>query len=170
MIGCVGVEIEYEVTFPATKAGLFTVGFQFKSGGEVVISRTIEGVFENGNGSYGVKFTHNAALSGVIEWDTWDDNICVAREDVNIFSAASSGGGSGSIPVTISVLADEKPLDNVSIYVTTDIYGLNVVAGTVYTDTFGEASMLLDAGVYYVWKQLAGFNFTNPETITVVAP
>ena len=28
-------------------------------------------------------------------------------------------------------------------------------------------SFLLDAGTYYAWKQLAGYNFTNPEAFTV---
>jgi hypothetical protein len=167
MNGYAGEEIEYTVTFPASKAGLSTVGFVFKSSGVAIGSRSIVGVFENGYGSYGVKHTHSAPFSGIIEWDTGDSDVKRAREDVNVTSPLGLASGSGSIPVTISVLSDEKPLDNVSIYVTTDIYGLNVVAGTLYTDSFGNATMQLDPGVYYVWKQLAGINFTNPEQITV---
>lgn len=96
----------------------------------------------------------------------------VEQIDALLSSTHGSGlwggsGGSGSISTTISVIADEIPLDNVAIYVTSDIYGNNIVAGTLYTDTFGEATFLLDAGTYYVWKQLSGFNFTNPEIITV---
>lgn len=60
------------------------------------------------------------------------------------------------------------PLDGVAVWVSTDAAGTNVVAGTRYTDDAGTVTFLLDAGsTYYVWKQRAGFTFTNPEEVTV---
>lgn len=91
MNGYTNQEIEYSVTFPATKAGLTTIGYQFKSGGENIGNRVTAGVFENGNGSYGTKHTHSAAFSGIIIWDTGDSDIKRASEDVNIITAATGG-------------------------------------------------------------------------------
>jgi hypothetical protein len=98
-----------------------------------------------------------------------------AQIDTQLTSTHGTGSwtadvaGSGSILTKIIVSVNNILLDNVAIYATTDIYGNNVVAGTLYTDTFGEVSFMLDPGVYYIWKHLSGYNFTNPETITVTA-
>jgi hypothetical protein len=60
-----------------------------------------------------------------------------------------------------------NPMDNVQIWITTDEAGSNVVAGALYTNTAGEATFMLDAGTYYVWREKGGFNFTNPQSWTV---
>ena len=60
-----------------------------------------------------------------------------------------------------------NPMDNVQIWITTDESGANVVAGALYTNTAGEATFMLDAGTYYVWREKGGYNFTNPQTWTV---
>jgi hypothetical protein len=60
-----------------------------------------------------------------------------------------------------------NPMDNVQIWISTDEGGANVVAGAIYTDTAGEATFMLDAGTYYVWREKGGYNFTNPQTWTV---
>ena len=41
------------------------------------------------------------------------------------------------------------------------------LAGTLSTDALGKVTFMLDAGDYYGWVQVAGFNFTNPTTFTV---
>ncbi len=77
-----------------------------------------------------------------------------------------SGSGSGAVSTTVTVTVSSLPRDGVEVWVTTDLAGLNVVANGV-TDALGEVDFLLDAGTYFVWKQLAGVNFTNPQTMVV---
>ena len=75
--------------------------------------------------------------------------------------------GSGSAATTILCQVGGVPIDGVEVWITTDIGGANVVAGTVSTDALGEADFMLDPGDYYVWRQKSGYNFTNPQTQTV---
>lgn len=62
---------------------------------------------------------------------------------------------------------DENPMDNVQVWITTDEAGVNVIAGTLLTDAQGQATFMLDEGTYYVWREKAGKNFTNPQTWSV---
>lgn len=76
--------------------------------------------------------------------------------------------GPGSIEWTVLITDDNDiPLDGVAVWVSTDSAGANVIAGTLYTDAFGEATFMLDAGTCYLWKQLAGYDFTNPVEMVV---
>ena len=79
----------------------------------------------------------------------------------------SSLGGSGAVAKTVTITNGASPLDGVEVWVSTDAGGSNVVAGTLSTNSFGQVTFMLDAGNYYVWTQLAGYNFTNPTSITV---
>lgn len=81
-------------------------------------------------------------------------------------SGSGGGGGSGAISTTVTITVSGLPRDGVEVWATTDAGGLNVVASGV-TDAMGQVTFLLDAGTYYVWKQLSGVNFTNPETTVV---
>ncbi len=79
--------------------------------------------------------------------------------------------GTGAVTWTQTVEdGSSNGIDNVAVWVSTDVGGSTIVAGTKYTDTNGEVTFQLDAGTYYVWKQHGGYNFTNPETIVVTAP
>ncbi len=75
--------------------------------------------------------------------------------------------GSGSETVTITVTDGTDPVDGAAVWISTDSGGANVVAGTRYTGATGEVVFLLDPGIYHVWKQKAGLEFTNPESIEV---
>ena len=55
------------------------------------------------------------------------------------------------------------PMDNVAVWITTDSGGNNVIAGTLHTNAQGKVIFMLDVGTYYVWRELAGYNFTNPQ-------
>jgi hypothetical protein len=85
-------------------------------------------------------------------------------------SDAGAGSGAGAIVSVITVNVSASPEDGVEVWVSTDIEGTNVVAGTLTTDAFGQVTFMLDAGTYFLWKQKAGVNFTNPEEIVVTAP
>ncbi len=77
-----------------------------------------------------------------------------------------SGGGMGAIAKTVTITVSGLPRDGVEVWITTDSAGVNVVASGT-TDALGEVDFMLDAGTYYVWKQLSGVDFTNPETMVV---
>lgn len=95
----------------------------------------------------------------------------VGQIDTQLSNTHGSGlwggeAGTGAISWPIMVDDGTNPLDGVDVWITTDEAGLNVVARG-YTDTLGVVTFQLDAGNYYLWKQLAGWTFTNPEDITV---
>ena len=72
--------------------------------------------------------------------------------------------GSGAITHTYTVTDGVNPIENVDVWVTTDIENTIVVAGTSKTDVSGEVTFYLDAGTYYFWSQKSGFSFPNPDT------
>lgn len=87
--------------------------------------------------------------------------------DVEV-STVAAAIGSGLLSCTWTQNDGQgHPMDNVQIWITTDEAGSNVVAGALYTDTAGEATFMLDAGTYYVWREKGGYNFSNPQTWTV---
>jgi len=75
--------------------------------------------------------------------------------------------GAGAVEVTYTLLSTVGPFDPIpdaDVWVTTDIGGLNVIAGG-RTDALGEVVFWLDSGTtVYVWRQKTGWNFTNPDT------
>ena len=89
---------------------------------------------------------------------------------VQTSNGGSGGGGnigSGAIAHTVSVSVGGSPLAGADVWVTTDQAGNFVVAGTLVTDASGSVTFQLDAGDYYQWVQLSGYNFSNPSSITV---
>jgi hypothetical protein len=90
----------------------------------------------------------------------------VYRFTTNALEQAPTGGaGSGAIAKTLTVTDGTDPLDNVNVWVTTDAAGSNVIASG-QTDANGHVTFHCDAGTYYVWCELAGYNFNNPATET----
>lgn len=84
-----------------------------------------------------------------------------------IAGEAGSAVGPGSIRKEITITSLGVPVDGAAVWVTMDVSGLNVIAGTLTTDTFGNVEFMLDAGTYYVWAQRAGVNFPNPSIVSV---
>lgn len=105
---------------------------------------------------------------------TVDTASIAAAVDVTLSAAhgngiwGSSAGGTGSQSFVVTVGVNGSPLDGASVWITTDEEGDNIVAGSLITDAFGQVTFTLDPGDYFLWKQHAGFNFTNPESITVI--
>lgn len=76
--------------------------------------------------------------------------------------------GAGGIETVITIEdSGAIPIQGVEVWITTDALGLNVVAGTAVTNTFGIVTFYLDAGTYYIWKLKPEYSFTNPATIVV---
>ena len=105
--------------------------------------------------------------------EVWDDDAVLssvwtdakaAYIDAAISSRGTLGSGSTSWPVTITVAG--LPVEGVDVWVSTDSLSANVIARGV-TNGSGVVTFMLDAGTYYCWKQLNGYTFTNPESMTV---
>ncbi len=80
-----------------------------------------------------------------------------------IAGAVGPGGTEWEIIITDGV----NPIDNVRVWLTTDEIGSNTIANQI-SDADGSTNFMLDLDVtYYIWKEKAGFNFTNPEATTV---
>jgi hypothetical protein len=99
--------------------------------------------------------------------DTVADAILVDTGTTLPAQIAAGGGGSGAISTPITITDGVNPLDGVLVWVTTDSAGTNTVASG-YTNTAGLVTFMLDAGAYFVWQQLASYNFTNPQNLSVV--
>jgi hypothetical protein len=76
------------------------------------------------------------------------------------------GAGAIAFTYTLTSSVDASPISDADVWVTTDLGGSNVVASGT-TDINGQITFYLDAGTVYVWRQKAGWNFTNPDTETV---
>lgn len=80
---------------------------------------------------------------------------------------SSVGSGAISYVVTVTQPDGTTPISGCSVWITTDSGGSNTIAGPLYTNTSGNATFLLAAGSYYLWRTIPGWNFTNPTSITV---
>jgi len=87
--------------------------------------------------------------------------------DANAVTGGGQPIGSGAISHTITVNIDGNPATAVDAWVTTDVAGTNVVAGTLVSNNAGQVTFQLDAGSYYLWCQRSGVNFSNPTAFTV---
>jgi len=91
---------------------------------------------------------------------------------LNATVASRATLGTGAIPYTPdrAVDPDDNPLDGVDTWINTD--GANSTIGVLArasTNSLGliNPPFMLDAGTYYVWRQLGGYSFSNPETVVV---
>ncbi len=115
----------------------------------------------------------------------WYKYLSPAAESVSagIFAISASGVGTtqqnllgqignsisglGAIAHTVNVQVDSVNIIGAEVWITSDIGGVNFVAGTLTTNGEGNITFYLDAGTYYVFVRASGHNFTNPTTITV---
>lgn len=78
-----------------------------------------------------------------------------------------SGSGSTSYTVTVTKADGTSPLEGCAVWVSSDVAGNSIQAGTLYTNSAGQAVFSLDLGTHYLWRQLQGWEFTNPTLFTV---
>jgi len=107
-------------------------------------------------------------LSEVAAVKAVTDKLDTALEpDGAVYRLVASSAGAGSETVTIECLdASSLPLEGVAVWVTDDLAGSSIKAGTLYSNTLGRVTVYLDPGAYYVWRQ-GGANWSNPQSITV---
>jgi len=90
----------------------------------------------------------------------------VANLDAKVSSRITSGVG--AIVHTTTILNPANlPIEGVAAWITSDVSGQNIVAGTQYSSTNGTVSFMLDSGSYYIWMQKSEWNFSNPTQFTV---
>ena len=84
-------------------------------------------------------------------------------------SAYAPATGSGSSTYVVTTLQPDglTAIEGCAVWISTDSAGATVVAGTLYTSAAGVATFTIDPGAYYLWRQLGGWNFSNPTAITV---
>lgn len=78
--------------------------------------------------------------------------------------ATVHGLGTGATAKTYTLTDGVDPIENATVWVSTDSAGSNVVAQGI-TNTSGQVTFYLDSGTtYYIWRQKSGYTFTNPDT------
>jgi hypothetical protein len=96
----------------------------------------------------------------------------VAQIDAQLSSTHGAGKwaeqGSGSVVWTYLVtdVITHNPIDGVSVNVTTDELGTNIIAQGV-SNALGQVVFYLDPGTYYMWSYRSGYMFANPDTEVV---
>ena len=163
------VIIPRSVAFGDSKTGLATVGLTLLNpDGTTHTARTTTDVYEIAGGGYGKNITFPDNWKGILKWDSGEGSPIYAYEDYNYLEMSGSNVGAGALSCTWTQ-KDEggTPMDNVQVWISEDIGGTNIIAGTLLTNSSGEVTFMLDANTYYVWREKAGYNFANPQTWAV---
>lgn len=85
-------------------------------------------------------------------------------------SGIGGSTGSGSSSVTINIKVGGLNIENAQVWISTDSAGTSIAAGTMLTNSAGNATFLLDAGVtYYLWMQKDGINPIRGQSFVAVA-
>ena len=87
--------------------------------------------------------------------------------DAEVYTSSLTSAGAEIFTYT-ALVNGTIPLSNTEVWVTVDSAGTNVIASGL-TNVAGQVTFLLDPGTYYLWQQKPGYDFSNPQTITVTA-
>ena len=157
------------VAFGASKIGLPSVGITLLNpDGSEHTARTTDDIYEIAGGGYGKDITFPVNWKGIIKWDSGEALPIYAYEDYNYLTMTGENEGTGSLPCTWTQKTEAGvPMDSVRIWISHDLAGSEIIAGTLKTNANGEVTFMLDAGTYYVWRSKRGYAFTNPQTWSV---
>jgi len=97
---------------------------------------------------------------------TVDSQHVPAFASKKLASIVTCGTGSVNWEYTVTEPDMVTPIEDVGVYVSTDIAGTNIIANG-FTDIFGTITFHLDPGTYYLWCYKTGYSFTNPDTEVV---
>jgi hypothetical protein len=82
----------------------------------------------------------------------------------------AAGVGADQVTITITDPDTLFPVADADVWISSDLAGLNVIAGTLQSDGAGKVLFLLDAGVtYYLWMQKEGQKDIRGEEFVAVA-
>ena len=122
----------------------------------------------------GYTLTVTPPTAGAIADAVWDEATAGHQTSGTTGRALTDAGGGGggiagpgALERTIGVTVGGNPLQGAAIWVATDPDGANVIAGPLITDSFGEVTVLLDAGTYYAWVRLDGYVAIVGQPISV---
>lgn len=98
----------------------------------------------------------------------WDGSATFGNSALATLIAGLGGSGAGAIEWTYTLTSSVggAAIPDAEVWVTSDAGGVTVLASG-RTNASGEVTFWLDAGTVYVWRQKAGWNFTNPDTEVV---
>jgi hypothetical protein len=103
------------------------------------------------------------SVTGTGSEEVYDDNNSPAGED-------TAGPGADHCTLTFTNTTTALPIADADVWITTDLAGENVVAGTLQTNSSGEATFLLDEGeTYYSWLQKGGVNSIRGQSFVAEA-
>lgn len=91
------------------------------------------------------------------------DSVSVVVTPIGI--GGDEMGPGGTIVYLRTQTSGGVPISHSAAWITTDVLGTNVIAGTLFTDANGIAGFLLDNGAYFAWFQNPGWNFNNGNPI-----
>ena len=169
-----------DVTAAVWSAGTRTLTAISDSAGVTTLLQRILGIIRTASGDATAETAQTTAIRNGL---ATEQNVTDAAQSVidhgdgdGGWGDVGAGGGVAGEGATewddLTVNVDGAPAGDVAVWVTTDVEGDNVVAGTVFTNSFGRLTnpFMLDAGgTYYVWLRKTGANFVNPATIQVPA-
>lgn len=101
----------------------------------------------------------------------WQDAMIMIATEVTM-TAAFFPTGAIEFTYTVTDYNRGLPLEDVAVWISTDILGANII-WVGQTDITGVAKSILnakpwlDAGTYYFWRQKTGYTFINPDTEVV---
>jgi hypothetical protein len=134
------------------------------SGAYSELTDSLEAIRDAGSGD---ATAANQALMMGSSFATGTDSLEAIRDRGDDAWSSSIGGGAFEISLTIK-LSDASLVPECDCVLTTsngdpatDVYA------SVRSSSAAIALFTCDAGTYYLWRQKAGFNFTNPKTVTV---
>lgn len=105
--------------------------------------------------------------SGAGSYDNTSDSDEAIADAVALLSGST---GSGADNVTVNIKVAGVNVADADVWITSDSAGANVVAGTLQTDSNGNATFLLDAGnTYYLFAQKDGMNPIIGQSFVAVA-
>jgi hypothetical protein len=140
-------------------------------GGSIpTVAQIADGVWDEANadhvaaGSTGNKL--NAAGTAADPWSTSIPGSYTAGTAGYIMGNTLVGPGAGEATLTVKTTGGTA-IDNVKVWLTTDEAGTARYSGPLYTASDGTVDFMVDEDVtYYVWRERAGYTFSNPQTWT----
>jgi len=110
----------------------------------------------------------NTIVTGVTEVLVDDTGTYLCHDTLpGTATTDSSGVGAFEVSLTIKLSGGSLVPECDVVLTTSDGDPATDVYASVRSNSSAVCVFNLDAGTYYLWRQKAGFNFTNPATVTV---
>jgi hypothetical protein len=89
--------------------------------------------------------------------------------DNEVGTFTTFGSGSEDVTVTVNDPNTSLPVENATVYLTTDLAGNTLATPYQFTNVSGQATFKVNPGAYYLWVVKETLAFADiPQSITVV--